>query len=129
MNYLLDTSTFLWYLSAQTELSPQAEAVIGDSDNNVYLSLVSIWELAIKIRIGKLALSSVSLSEWIDSQLAANSFRLLEIKIAHLYEFAALPLAHRDPFDGLLIAQSLVEGIPIITNDAAFDDYHIQRIW
>jgi len=84
MNYLLDTSTFLWYVSAKTELSPQARSIIGDSRNNVYLSFVSIWELSIKYRIGKLELASNSLSDWLDTHLATSSFRLLEIKVSHL---------------------------------------------
>ncbi len=129
MNYLLDTSTFLWYVSAQTELSPQARSIIGSSSNNVYLSFVSIWELAVKFRVGKLQLTPDSLTDWLDIHLAANSFRLLEIKVLHLLQFADLPLVHRDPFDGLLIAQSQVENIPVITSDAAFDDHSIQRIW
>ena len=129
MNYLLDTSTFLWYVSAREELSPQARSIIDDSHNNVYLSFVSIWELSIKFRIGKLELASDSLSDWLDTHLAANSFRLLEIKVSHLLQYSDLPLVHRDPFDGLLIAQSQVENIPVITNDAAFDAYDIQRVW
>ena len=129
MNYLLDTSTFLWYVSAQTKLSPQARSIIGDSRNNVYLSFVSIWELSIKYRVGKLELASDSLSNWLDTHLATNSFRLLEIKVSHLLQYAALPLVHRDPFDGLLIAQSQVENIPVITSDSTFDQYAIQRLW
>ena len=129
MNYLLDTSTFLWYVSAQTELSPQARSIIGDSGNSVYLSFVSVWELAVKFRVGKLQLTPDSLTDWLDIHLSANSFRLLEIKVSHLLQFADLPLIHRDPFDGLLIAQSQVESIPVITSDAAFDQYPVQRVW
>ncbi|MCY3864529.1 MAG: type II toxin-antitoxin system VapC family toxin [Chloroflexi bacterium] len=129
MNYLLDTSTFLWYVSAQAELSPQARSIVGDLRNNVYLSFVSIWELSIKYRIGKLELTMDSLSDWLDTHLAANSFRLFEIKVTHLLQYANLPLVHRDPFDGLLIAQSQVENIPVITSDSTFDQYAIQRVW
>ena len=129
MNYLLDTSTFLWYVSAQAELSPQARSIVGDLRNNVYLSFVSIWELSIKYRIGKLELTMDSLSDWLDTHLAANSFRLLEIKVTHLLQYANLPLVHRDPFDRLLIAQSQVENIPVLTSDVAFDSYEIQRVW
>ncbi len=129
MNYLLDTSTFLWYVSAKADLSHRARSIIRDSSNNIYLSFVSIWELAIKFRIGKLKLRPASLANWLDIHLAANSFRLLEIRVSHLVQFADLPLVHRDPFDGLLIAQSQVENIPVITNDAAFDHYPVQRVW
>ena len=129
MNYLLDTSTFLWYVTAQSELSPHARSIVGDSRNNIYLSFVSIWELAIKFRVGKLELIPNSLTDWLQIQLAANTFRLLEIRVSHLVQYADLPLVHRDPFDGLLIAQSQVENIPVITSDAAFDAYDIQRLW
>ena len=129
MNYLLDSSTFLWFVSARTELSPQANTTIGDPGNSVYLSLVSIWELAIKLRIGKLEVTPAPLSVWLDKHLAENSFRLLEIKVSHLVRYAELPPIHRDPFDGLLVAQSMVADIPIITSDAAFDHYPIARVW
>ena len=86
MNYLLDTSTFLWYISAQSELSFQAKSIIGDARNNVYLSFVSIWELSITYRIGELELASESLSDWLNIHLAANSFRHLEIKVSHLLQ-------------------------------------------
>lgn len=129
MNYLLDTSAFLWYVAAPAELGAQAKTIIGDPGNSVYLSLVSIWELAIKLRIGKLELTPAPLSVWLDKHLAENSFRLLEIKVSHLVRYAALPPLHRDPFDGLLIAQSMVENIPVITSDGAFDQYPVARVW
>lgn len=129
MSYLLDTSTFLWYVSAHTDLSPLAKLIIEDSRNHVYLSLVSVWELAIKVRVGKLELKPDSLSLWLDRQLNANSFRILDIKRTHIIHYSELPLVHRDPFDGLLIAQSQVEDIPIITSDAAFDLYPVERLW
>ena len=125
----MDTSTFLWYVSARTELSPHAQAIIGDAGNDIHLSLVSIWEIAIKFRIGKLELTAGPLSDWLDRHLVANSFRLLEIKVAHLVRYADLPPRHRDPFDGLLIAQSIAENLPILSNDRAFDAYEIQRVW
>lgn len=129
MNCLLDTSAFLWYVSAHKDLSSQAKTIIADSNNSVYLSLASIWEIAIKFRAGKLELAPSPFSAWIDHELASNSFRLLDIKVLHLKRVAELPLAHRDPFDRLLIAQSLVEDLPIITNDRTFDTYQVQRIW
>ena len=129
MNYLLDTSAFLWYVSAHTRLSPQATTIIGNPGNCVYLSLASIWELAIKVRIGKLELTPAPLSVWLDKHLAENSFRLLEIKLSNLARYADLPPLHRDPFDGLLVAQSIIESIPVINSDAAFDHYPIARVW
>ena len=129
MNYLLDTSAFIWYVSSHRELSDPAKEIIGGSDNSVYLSLVSVWELAIKFRTGKLELIPPPFSNWVDRELAANNFRLLDIKIQHIKRVADLPLVHRDPFDRLIVAQSLAEDLPIITNDKIFDAYHIQRIW
>lgn len=129
MNCLLDTSAFLWYVSAHKDLSSQAKTIIADSNNSVYLSLASIWEIAIKFRAGKLELVPPPFSVWIDHELASNSFRLLDINVLHLKRVAELPLNHRDPFDRLLIAQSQVEDMPVITSDAAFDLYAIQRLW
>ncbi len=129
MNCLLDTSAFLWYVSAHKDLSSQAKTIIADSNNSVYLSLASIWEIAIKFRAGKLELVPQPFSVWIDHELASNSFRLLDINVLHLKRIAELPLIHRDPFDRLLIAQSQVEDFPVISNDSAFDSYAVQRLW
>ena len=129
MNYLLDTSTFLWYVSAQRRLSDRARTIIGSSDNSIYLSLVSVWEMAIKFRGGKLELIPPPFSQWIDRELTTNSFRLLNITLQHLKYIADLPLFHQDPFDRLLIVQSLAEGLPLLSNDRAFDAYAARRIW
>ncbi|MXX51797.1 MAG: type II toxin-antitoxin system VapC family toxin [Chloroflexi bacterium] len=129
MNCLLDTSTFIWYVSAQIRLSDIALSILSDAGNKVYLSLVSIWELAIKYRTGKLDLIPPPFSEWIASELESNSFSLLEIQLPHLIVVSELPLHHRDPFDRLLIAQSLAEGLPITSSDSLFDLYPINRLW
>ncbi|MCY3574038.1 MAG: type II toxin-antitoxin system VapC family toxin [Chloroflexi bacterium] len=129
MNCLLDTSTFIWYVSAQIRLSDIALSILSDAGNKVYLSLVSIWELAIKYRTGKLDLIPPPFSEWIASELESNSFSLLEIQLPHLIVVSELPLHHRGPFDRLLIAQSLAEGLPITSSDSLFDLYPINRLW
>ncbi len=129
MNCLLDTSTFIWYVSAQRRLSERARLIVSDADNIIYFSMVSIWELAIKYRTGKLDLFPPPFSEWIDRELASNSFGLLEIKLPHLKGVSELPLHHRDPFDRLLIAQSLAEDLPIISSDNIFDRYASGRLW
>lgn len=128
MNCLLDNSAFLRYVFTHTKLSPQATNTIGDPGNSVYLSLARFWELAKKVRIGKLELTPAQLSVWLDKHQAVNSFRLQEIKVSHLVKYAERPPLHRDPYDGLLVAQSMVEYIPIITSDAAIDHYPIERI-
>ena len=92
------------------------------------MSLASIWEVAIKFNKGKLDLS-LPFDDFVETTIHSYSLRLLNIQISHLRRVARMPLHHRDPFDRLLIAQSLVENIPIITSDAAFDHYSISRIW
>ena len=129
MSYLLDTSTFLWFIYDERRLSDAAFSLLEDSDDLIYLSLASIWELAIKANLGRGLELRQPFPEFIDYQLSTNRFKVLNIHISHLKRVAALPRFHRDPFDRLLIAQSLVENISVITNDAAFDQYAIHRIW
>ena len=128
MTYLLDTSPLLWYLSEDAKLPVGIQADIEAGSSSFYLSVASLWKIAIKISIGKLD-SPLTLDDFAYEALVVEKFALLDIKIPHLARYAELPLHHRDPFDRLLIAQSMVEGIPVITSDAAFDRYAIQRVW
>ena len=105
--------------------SASAADLIASSGNEVYLSLVSIWEIAIKVNLRRGLVLRRPFPEFIDHQLNTNRFELLEINVAHLKNVSDLPLHHRDPFDRLLIAQSQVENIPVISSDAAFDSYEI----
>ena len=127
MRYLLDTS-FLWYVSDHHRLSSGATERLNDPVSTIHLSLVSVWEVAIKFNKGKLALP-MPFDEFFDTTISSYSLRLLNIRIPHLRQVARMPRHHRDPFDRLLIAQSQVENIPVITSDAAFDHYPIQRVW
>lgn len=129
MTYLVDTSSFLWFIYDDRRLFFAANALLEDSSNLVYLSLASVWELAIKANLGRGLKLRQPFAEFIDYQLNVNRFQLLDINIPHLKRVADLPLIHRDPFDRLLIAQSLAENIPVVTSDAAFDQYPIERIW
>jgi len=128
MNYLLDTHTFLWFINDDTSLSSTAKALIEDPENTIYLSVASIWEMAIKVSLDKLEMPS-PFTDFIDEQLNENTIILLNIKTAHTGVVATLPFHHRDPFDRLIIAQSKVEDIPVIGKDAIFDDYGIKRLW
>lgn len=128
MNLLLDTCTFLWYVTDDDSLSVTAGLLIADPNNTAYVSVATIWEMAIKSRTGKLEIPS-PFAQFIDTALLSNNFRIRNINISHLKRVALLPLMHRDPFDRLLIAQSLAEDLPIITNDTVFDAYQVQRIW
>lgn len=128
MNYLLDTHTFLWFINDDASLSSTTKALIEDPENTIYLSVASIWEVAIKVSLDKLEMPS-PFTDFIDEQLDKNTIILLNIKTAHTGIVATLPFHHRDPFDRLIIAQSKVEDIPIIGKDAIFDDYGIKRLW
>ena len=129
MSYLLDTSSLLWFVSGDSRLSASASNLLRDADSVIYLSVASIWELAIKSNLGRGLELPQPFPIFIDQALEIERFRLLNITVSHLKRVADLPLFHRDPFDRLLIAQSLVENIPVISNDRAFDAYQIQRVW
>ena len=128
MRYLLDTSAFLWYVSDHQRLSSVATQLLNDPVTDIHLSLASIWEVAIKFNKGKLDLP-LPFDEFVHVTIHTYSLRILNIQIPHLRRVARMPLHHRDPFDRMLFAQSQVENIPVITNDAAFDHYPVERIW
>ncbi len=129
MKYLLDTSSFLWFVNDDRKLSAIARAILEDTANENHLSLISIWELAIKSTLGRGLELPRPFPQFIDTVLEHYDFKILEISLSHLKHVHDLPLHHRDPFDRLLIAQSQVENIPVITSDAAFDHYPVQRVW
>ena len=128
MNYLLDTHTFIWFIEDDASLSPTAKALIEDGNNVIYLSLASIWEMAIKVNLGKLRFNK-PFDEFIKMQLQLNNIKLLEIELEHTLYLADLPLHHRDPFDRLIITQALLNNLPLLGVDTAFDSYSIVRIW
>ncbi len=129
MSYLLDTSSFLWFVNDDSKLSADTRALLENPGVEVHLSLVSIWEIAIKANLGRGLELPLPFSVFIDSVLDTYNFAILQISLLHLKKVADLPLIHRDPFDRLLIAQSLAENIPVISNDRAFDAYPVQRVW
>ncbi len=129
MNYLLDTSSFLWFVNDDRRLSNVARELLEAPANSFSLSIVSVWETAIKANLGRGLELPLPFAQFIDAVINRYRFPILEISIAHLKRVAELPLIHRDPFDRLLIAQSLVEDLPIITSDGMFDAYAIQRVW
>lgn len=128
MKLLLDTHTFLRFIAGSQNLSQPARDLIEDVANEKLVSIASVWEIAIKHSIGKLPLAA-PFSALIPQQLALNGFDLLPIELHQLSLVVSLPFHHRDPFDRLLIAQSLAEGIPIVGIDAKFDAYGVQRLW
>jgi PIN domain nuclease of toxin-antitoxin system len=128
MRLLLDTHSFLWFISGSTNLSTIAQTLIEDASNQPFLSVASLWEMAIKLSLGKLRLAQ-PFEVLIPQQIIRNGIELLGIEIEHTAVVSRLPFHHHDPFDRLLIAQALVEQMPVLSADTAFDEYTVQRLW
>ncbi len=128
MRFLLDTHAFLWFIDGDERLGEQAHGILGDIENEILLSIASLWEIAIKESLGKLDLKQ-PFEELIPRQLLSNEIGLLPIDLKHLPVLTNLPFHHRDPFDRLLIAQAMSEGMPILSRDPAFREYPVQVIW
>lgn len=128
MKLLLDTHTLLWFIGGSSRLSSAARILIEDSENEKFVSIVSIWEIAVKVSIGKMSLSS-PFDILFPHQLQINGFELLPVEVEHTSVVASLPFHHRDPFDRLLIAQSIIEDFAIVTADSAFADYTAKLLW
>ena len=128
MRLLLDTHAFLWWVQDAPELSKKARASIANPDNECLLSLVSCWEIAIEVSLGKLTLPN-PIERFVPEQLAANRFRQLDIGFRHVARVAGLTFHHRDPFDRLLAAQALEETLTMVSADPVFRRYGVKRIW
>ena len=128
MRLLLDTQAFLWWVLADARLSRRAARAISDETNDCLISLASVWELAIKVRAGKLQLTQ-SVAEFVPAELRANGFALLDIRFAHVALVETMPLHHRDPFDRLLAAQALAERLAVVSIDLAFQRYGVETVW
>ena len=128
MRLLLDTHTLLWFALTDTGLSGTASSLIMDPDNEKLVSPASYWEIAIKISIKKYALSQ-PYEVFMDKAIDKNGFGYLHIEPKHTAALITLPFHHRDPFDRLLIAQAITEGIPIVSGDPVLDSYPIKRLW
>ena len=131
MSFILDTHTFLWFVKDHSSLSATAKDIIEAEQRIIYLSAASFWEMAIKASLKKLAIPA-PLQEFIETHSAANDFEILPITAEHAEIVAKLPFptsGHRDPFDRMIIAQAMCQELAIVSRDAAFDPYPIQRIW
>lgn len=124
MRLLLDTNAFLWWRGASPRLSERAEGHIRNPANDIVVSVVSFWEIAIKRGLGKLRF----LCDF-EEVMAEENFDLLAVSYMHLRELEGLPHHHGNPFDRLLIAQSISEGMPIVTSDRAFARYAVATLW
>jgi PIN domain nuclease of toxin-antitoxin system len=127
MNLLIDTHVFLWWDSQPEKIPTTTLSVLEDPDNIVWLSLVSIWEVQIKTQMGKLVLNN-SLDNLVQQQ-QQNGIQLLPIKLNHILALQPLPYYHKDPFDRLLIAQSVAENLICVSADSVFKQYNIPILW
>jgi PIN domain nuclease of toxin-antitoxin system len=128
MSLLLDTHSFLWFIMGSLRLSGTARALIEDDAHDKLLSTASLWEMAIKLSLGRLTLAE-PFGVLIPHQLRVNGIEILNVDIDHLAVLTTLPFHHRDPFDRLIIAQAIMEQFPIVSVDPAFDAYPIERLW
>ena len=124
----LDTHVLLWWIADDPRLSNTAREILSDAGNVLFVSAASGWETAIKAQIGKLALQDPP-ETFVPAQIAVNGFDELPIRMAHVLHVHALPLHHRDPFDRILVAQSRVENLPLLTADALIAQYAVQVVW
>lgn len=125
---LLDTHVFVWFIGGEERLSRAARELLQDRENEILISVASLWEIAIKHSLGKLDLER-PFAELIPGQLDRQGITILPLELAHLTEVDRLPFHHRDPFDRVIAAQALSERIPVISVDAALDPYGVTRIW
>jgi PIN domain nuclease of toxin-antitoxin system len=128
MKVLIDTHTFLWWNMDDPRLSLHAKEIIADGQNEVYLSAASVWEMVIKTAKGRLILPEPP-AQYISSRMSLYRFRPLPVQISHAAHVYELPPYHHDPFDRMLIAQSQLESIPLVTTDEDIRRYELETIW
>ncbi len=128
MKFLLDTHTFLWWTLDDPQLSIRARELIGDGENEVYISAASAWEISIKAAKGRLILPEVP-SIYLASRMNLYRFHPMPIQIGHALRVFDLPAHHNDPFDRLLVAQSQLENMPLLTVDAEIRKYEVEVVW
>jgi PIN domain nuclease of toxin-antitoxin system len=128
MRLLLDTHTFLWFVLNDPQLSATAPATHQGSSKRCPHQPATYWEIAIKVNLKKLDLHA-PYDDFMQRGIVGNDFEILPIEARHTSLLTTLPLQHRDPFDRLMVAQAIVEGIPLVSADAILDQYSITRLW
>jgi PIN domain nuclease of toxin-antitoxin system len=125
---LLDTHALLWWFDGDRKLSNTVRTLIEDQANDIHVSAASVWEIATKVRIGKLP-QAARIAPRLPEAIAEQGFLAFAITVAHSQRAGWLPGGHRDPFDRMLAAQALIAGLPIASTDALFDGFGVARIW
>jgi PIN domain nuclease of toxin-antitoxin system len=128
MRLLLDTHTLLWWMTDDPHLSKPAQVLIADKANVSIVSAVSAWEIATKVRLGRLPMATILVRNFV-LNLEREGIEILSITAEHGIRAGGLPGPHKDPFDRMLIAQALAEDVPILSNDKALDGYGAKRLW
>jgi PIN domain nuclease of toxin-antitoxin system len=128
MRVLIDTHVFIWWTSDVKKLSSRVCDLLLDPSTEAILSMVSIWEMQIKVSLGKLQFRT-ALSELVDDEINRNRIELLPLSLSHIYALSNLPNHHRDLFDRILIAQSMDEDLQILSIDEKFDAYGVKHLW
>lgn len=128
MRLLLDTHAFLWWLDGDRRLPVRVQTLIGEPATEVLVSAASVWEIATKVRLGKLP-GAAEVAADVPACIESQGFVPLPITVHHAQRAGAWVAPHRDPFDRMLIVQAQVEGVPIASNETIFDDYGVTRLW
>ena len=128
MRLLLDTHTLLWWLTENPYLQDSARKLIANKNNDILVSAASAWEIATKVRLGKLSIA-IDLARDFTAYLERERFDSLAVTAEHGIRAGLLPGPHKDPFDRMLIAQALAENLAIVSNDVVFDGYGVKRTW
>ena len=128
MRLLIDTHALLWWLNDEPSLSPAARKAMAESSNVLLVSAASAWEIATKVRLGKLP-TAEELAADFQGFMLREGFTILDITANHAIRAGLLPGPHKDPFDRMLISQAQAESVPIITNERVFEAYGVRRIW
>jgi PIN domain nuclease of toxin-antitoxin system len=128
LRLLLDTHALLWWLSDNPQLTKPATRAIANTRNTVIVSAASAWEIATRVRLGKLPTAVDLVADFV-AQMEREGFQLLAVSVEHAIRGGLLPGPHKDPFDRMLIAQAQAEHLPIVSNETAFDAYGVRRVW
>ena len=127
MRFLLDTQAFIWFVENDKKLPNKIKRELEDKENSIIISIASLWEMTIKMTLGKLSISC-DIEKMID-KVNLNGFEILPILPKHIIKLSTLEYIHRDPFDRIIISQGLIENIVIVSSDEIFDKYKVKRKW